>query len=339
MPFFGNRPRFQAEDFFSLPNEEKKLAFLVNFALLAPSSHNTQPWLFKVGDTTIEVWANAKRALAASDSNNRQLFISLGCAIENLLVAADYYGWKASVEYFPIPTEPYFAARVSFAGSPRSGYVDHLAGHLISAIFTRHNNREPYKNQQVPQSFLVRLTSLETHDLKISVVHEEVKKERVCEIVLNAIEAAFQMPAFRKELSHWIRPSLKKYRDGMPGYNIGVPWPMSFIKSFSIEEYYKIQKDSLSATPVFIIIATQTDDPVDWVRAGQTFERIALMATQAGLNVGVLAVPIQIDSFYQDLQDALTTVFRPQIFFRLGYTDKVPVPSPRLRLDEVLLKQ
>lgn len=337
MPFLGNRPHFQAEDFFSLPDEQSKLTFLLNFALLAPSSHNTQPWLFKISGSAIEVRANAKRMLAASDENNRQMFISLGCAIENLLVAADYYGWKTALEHFPLPSERYLAARISFVGSPRSGYVDHLAGHLISAIFTRHNNREPFKDQPVPENFLIHMGSLETHDLKISVVRENEKKDRIREIALNAIEAAFRMPAFRRELSRWIRPSLKKYRDGMPGYNIGVPWHLSFFTSRGIKKYYEIQKKSLNNVPVFLIISSQTDDQVDWVCAGQIFERIALMATQAGLKVGVLAAPIQIDNFYQDLQEVLTTVFRPQIFFRLGYTDKVPVPSPRLKLKEVLM--
>ena len=87
------------EDFFHLKSNLERLRFLLNFAVLAPSSHNSQPWKFRVSENEILVEPNRDRALPSSDTNNRQLFISLGCAVENILIAADYYGFETLVEY------------------------------------------------------------------------------------------------------------------------------------------------------------------------------------------------------------------------------------------------
>jgi len=35
------------------------------------------------------------------DPDNRELYTSLGCALENLLIAAKYAGYDPEVEYFP----------------------------------------------------------------------------------------------------------------------------------------------------------------------------------------------------------------------------------------------
>ena len=42
--------------------EQEQLLFLLNYAILAPSSHNTQPWLFRVADDGIEIYADRRRA-------------------------------------------------------------------------------------------------------------------------------------------------------------------------------------------------------------------------------------------------------------------------------------
>ena len=54
-----------------------KLTFLLKYAILAPSSHNTQPWLFKIVDNNvIEVYADRTRALPVVDPEDRALTLS-----------------------------------------------------------------------------------------------------------------------------------------------------------------------------------------------------------------------------------------------------------------------
>ena len=61
---------------------------LVRYATLAPNGHNTQPWKFVIKENAIEIHPDLTRYLPAVDPNERELWISLGCALENLIVSA-----------------------------------------------------------------------------------------------------------------------------------------------------------------------------------------------------------------------------------------------------------
>ncbi|MBD3386211.1 hypothetical protein GF407_14980 [candidate division KSB1 bacterium] len=59
---------------------------MIRFATMAPSGHNTQPWKFSLHENTITIFPDYKRRLAVVDPDDHALFISLGCALENLII-------------------------------------------------------------------------------------------------------------------------------------------------------------------------------------------------------------------------------------------------------------
>ena len=71
--------------------------YMMEQAVKAPSGHNTQPWLFRVQKDRIQILPDMSKSLPAVDPDNRELFISLGCATENLCIAAEAKG------YAPLP--------------------------------------------------------------------------------------------------------------------------------------------------------------------------------------------------------------------------------------------
>lgn len=79
--------------------------FLVECAIKAPSGHNTQPWKFENIDTGIIIHPDFKRALPVVDPENYELYISLGCALENLLLAAKQKSYTCQVKYPENATE------------------------------------------------------------------------------------------------------------------------------------------------------------------------------------------------------------------------------------------
>src|SRR4051812_32805817 len=92
-------------EFSSLTIEKDRLNFFIKFAVLAPSSHNTQPWKFIVKkDSTIEVYRDTSRRLPIADTSDRQLFLSIGCAIENLIISAKFFGYQSDIQYFDANT-------------------------------------------------------------------------------------------------------------------------------------------------------------------------------------------------------------------------------------------
>src|SRR5271169_4244928 len=74
---------------------------LVRAAILAASPHNTQPWLFKVSSSQIELYLDTKRNVGALDPYLREEHIGIGCALENLLLAAAANGYAAVATLLP----------------------------------------------------------------------------------------------------------------------------------------------------------------------------------------------------------------------------------------------
>src|SRR5437764_660407 len=93
---------------------EELLKELIKYGLLAPSSHNTQPWKFKIAKDSITIFADRSRALAYSDRSYRELYISLGAALGNILVAASHYQMSYTVSYLPEDELEDVAVRITF---------------------------------------------------------------------------------------------------------------------------------------------------------------------------------------------------------------------------------
>lgn len=339
------------DDFFSVAKDPTGAArFLVQCAGQAPSSHNTQPWIFKILSNSahpadsfiIEVYGDPHRMLLLSDPDAREFFISIGCAIENILVAADYYNLSVEVAYFPDAKQKLFVARIMVRGLLAANKKDG-GHHLVFEIEKRHANREPFaKDHAVPEAFVEKIMALAQPGYRLSVVVDKIQKAVLAKIAGDATFAAFKDKGFCRELSQWIKPSSPKYPDGMPGYNLGIPWPISFVVPLAIRygDVAKAQRKMVdamvSSTPLFLVISTDLNEPRDWVEAGRILEHIWLMATGEGIKMGLLGAPIEIGSFYTELQAVLHLSSRPQIFCRLGYAPKIPPKSPRLPVDAIM---
>jgi hypothetical protein len=76
-----------------------RVRFLLRYAILAPSSHNSQPWLFRVRNDGVDVHIDWERWLMVADADKREIHVSIGCALENLLIAAERFGYAHEVEH------------------------------------------------------------------------------------------------------------------------------------------------------------------------------------------------------------------------------------------------
>ena len=93
---------------------EEQLTFLLRYAILAPSGPNTQPWKFAISGNIISVFADLERSLIHVDPDNRTLFMSVGCAIANLVTAGKHFGFSTSLNYFPEGQGSDLVAEVKF---------------------------------------------------------------------------------------------------------------------------------------------------------------------------------------------------------------------------------
>ena len=77
------------------PGQPALMKELVRYASLAPSSHNTQCWKFRIGERTVSILPDFARRCPAVDPDDHHLFVSLGCAAENLNQAALAKGYRS----------------------------------------------------------------------------------------------------------------------------------------------------------------------------------------------------------------------------------------------------
>jgi hypothetical protein len=112
---------------------------LVGAAILAANPHNVQPWLFGVERNAIDVFGDATRQSAAMDPLGREFYIGLGCAVENLAVAARAAGLSGGVRLIANPGNELHAARIALVRAAAR------SSPLYAAIASRRVNRGPYR--------------------------------------------------------------------------------------------------------------------------------------------------------------------------------------------------
>ena len=331
-----NERKFLRQKDFNLLSEENKLKDLVRLASFAPSSHNTQPWIFRIKGKTIELLPNMKRTLPYSDSQNRELYLSLGAAYKNMTNAAEAYGLTFESEFPVINKEAVGIISFKDLQSKKEDMK------TLESLTQRHANRSNFEDKDIPDNFLDKISSFKKDGVTIHLTSDKETKSKISSVVKNATRDAFLDKGFTDELSVWIKPSLKKYRDGMPGYNIGIPLPLSFFMPFAIKYFnlskmqVKMAEPLLKSTPTFITLATKGDSITNWLKTGEIFEKIFLEAEKNGIKIGIFGAPIEIGDNYKELQKILNTSERPKMFFRLGYSKEVPTFSPRLDIEDII---
>src|ERR1700675_1706224 len=119
----GEGPAYEPwQDWRSNSNDGPLL--LVRAAILAASPHNTQPWLFKVTSSWIELYVDTARNVGALDPYLREEHIGIGCALENLMLSAAANGYSATLTLVPGKLAPIAAA----AGQKLVARVDLVPG-------------------------------------------------------------------------------------------------------------------------------------------------------------------------------------------------------------------
>jgi nitroreductase len=175
-------PWYISEDCYPTAGEpEEKLRFMLNYAVLAPSGHNTQPWLFSVHDDEVELHADRTHGLPVVDPEDRELIISFGSAPFCLRVAMRHFGCEGEVEDLPDSGDPDLLARVRL-GSDRSETEEERM--LFQAIPKRRSNRGPFEDRQMPERLLYALQAAAGEEAAwLHLVEEEETKHAIAELI------------------------------------------------------------------------------------------------------------------------------------------------------------
>lgn len=303
-------------------------------AIAAPSVHNTQPWLFRLAGSTIDVLADRTRRLDVLDPHGRELFISLGAAVFNLRAAILAHGRIPVLRLLPDPADPDLVARVGIGPATRPPAT---AVMLAAAIPRRHTNRQPFTDIPVPDDALADLASAADAERARLVITDPAARDAVLDIVRIAEQRRRHDPAYWRELSEWTRPRPER-RDGVPPEAFG-PWDALEtvpIRDFSVVRPARRRKPvPFERTPTIAVLHTRDDTPQSWLRGGQALERVLLTATVRGLASTIMTQAVEVPHLRALLEDA-SDGYAAQAVLRFGY-GPLSAASARRPLEEALI--
>lgn len=296
------------------------LAGFIRFATLAANAHNTQPWKFSVAGSSVSIRPDLERRTPIVDPDDHHLFVSLGCAAENLAIAAAARGRHASV---------HFVSDGDGAVSVDLGRGAARDGPLFEAIPKRQVTRSDYDGRKVSDEDLRLLeTAAREPGVETILITDEPRREEALEHVIEANSRQLRDPAFRNELRHWIRFSKVaaiRTGDGLYGPTLGSPaipqWLGRMILGLVLRpgkenDKYARQVRSSAGLAVFVADAA---DKAHWVSVGRSYQRFALQATALGIKHAFLNQPVEIPEVRSDFASWLGTGGRrPDLVVRFG---------------------
>ncbi len=316
----------------------ERLRFFLQWAVLAPSRHNTQPWLFEIDGGEVGVFADASRTLPVTDPDGRELLMACGAAVTNLTLAAAHFGFASSVEVVRGYRRDGLVARIGL--EERRASTPEIE-ELFQAIPRRRTNRLPLDGREPPEGLiaqLVREARLEGAGLRPV---EDHQRSLVAELVGEGDRVQWSNPRWRAELSAWTRLTSSGRRDGMPAAAHGLSDAAAFLRPVlqwvrdpSRAEAERDQRRART-TRALLVLSTPRDGKEEWIAAGEALQRILLRATAAGLTASYLNQAVEVPELRARLRDAVGEAGLPQVMIRLGYGLEVP-PVPRRRVEEVL---
>lgn len=306
---------------------------LLAAAVQAPSSHNTQPWLFQVEEGAIHLLADRTRALPVNDPEDRELTISCGCALLNLRVAAAAAGVRAACRLLPDDEAEDLLATVHLAaGADAAGDAA-----LADGIGRRRTLRKRFDDRAVPAAVLRDLSrAVEEEGAWAVVVDNESQRQAVASLVSEGDAMQWSSPHWRRELAQWMHP--RRRGDGLALAGIAAPLAQVVVRTVDMGTGVGAKDHALAEnSPLLLAIGTAGDSTVDWLRAGQALERLLLVACGHGLQAGYLNQPLQLPALRHRLQHLLGHDGFPQLLLRLGYCDEPGEAAPRRPLEAVLV--
>jgi hypothetical protein len=321
-------------DFPAANSLKDKLKFLLRYAILAPSGPNSQPWRFAIDGSTVFVYADLGRSLPFVDPINRTLYMSVGCALANLLLAGRHFGFSYALDYFPEGKDSPLVARVDFKkGKPEKDG-------LFDQITRRHTIKDRYVEGEIGWDILNDLkTCIDEGRIHLYYLTGKAMKSQVAEMVAQAHRIQLSRRDFRSNLGDWLRINWTAEPDGMPLYTFGVPdavslgFPAAF-KEFDLSGAV-IYRDTglINGCSALCVLSSDDEDPPAWSRCGVLLERYVLKATKYDIYASFFSQPIAVPNLREELS-SMTGPGNAQILFSLGYARPVK-HTPRRDLEDV----
>jgi hypothetical protein len=321
------------------PSEElAQLNEIVRCATLAPSGHNTQPWRFRIDGRAIAILPDLSRRTPVVDPDDHHLYVSLGCAAENLLLAARAFGFLGTMEFRP-DADGAVTVAMERAKPEESA--------LFRAIPDRQCTRADYDGTPLHPDELRLLEAAGRGDgVSVVLLTERAAIERVLDHVVQGNTMQVRDPDFVDELERWIRfgdGEAVRTGDGLTARSTGNPPAPRWLGRLMFRALFRAKSENdkcarqIRSSAGIAVFVSDADDRAHWVEAGRCYQRFALQATALGIRNAFVNQPVEVADLRPGFASALGLGGRrPDLVVRFGRGPSMP-RSLRRPLDAVLV--
>jgi len=321
------------------PGSEIEVArALIGAAVLAPSYWNAQPWRFEVDGPSIRLLADPLRALPVTDPEGRAMRLSLGAALENLLVAARAWGLRPTVTYRGPGDANGVAAEVSW--NTGEGARDRA---LFHAIVERRTNREEYDGRGLFGENRAALSVQAMEPFRLHWIDERDRIQGFGQLAYDAVHDRVMDHACQAECFAWTRfgDDARRRGDGVSvdALALGAPakWlashylnPDSWFLGQGAGSLAKQARKNVRSAGALVLLTTPRRREESWLEAGQVYERLALKATQLGIAHQPMNQLIEPGRTRSEVLARFGAAGEdPLMFVRLGHADRPPASLRR----------
>lgn len=306
--------------------QSAQLKELVRYGTLAPSSHNTQCWRFHLEHQAIAILPDLSRRCPVVDPDDHHLYVSLGCAAENILQSAKAQGLSGQAIFDATGDG---LIRISFTP------CEVEATPLFEVIAQRQCSRTEYDGQPLNSEELALLTAAGTGaGVRVVMLTQPEQMETVLDYVVQGNTAQINNPAFVKELKSWIcfnDEEAARRGDGLSSRASGNPSLPRWLGNLIFPLIFKAQPENekcarqiRSSAGIAVFISDQ-NDKAHWVEVGRCYERFALQATAMGIRNALLNQPVEEAGLRPNFAKAVGLgAGRPDLVVRFGRGTEMP---------------
>lgn len=314
----------------SLDNISRSILY---YAGLAPSGHNSQPWLVRIESP--RVWiieADHDRRLPAVDPESRELMLSLGAFVENLVLAAEAMGLSADIQIMARDRHARDVVRVTLRKDKPTGYP-------LQRICQRRTVKHGHLARELSDADVKALS----HHMKGGLFYFPRGSEHA-NCIRDAAVENFRIQTARddaqKELVQWLRLSnrdARKYRDGLStegmeiqGFNGWVVRhflkPEDFLKAKNRRQGVELTTELAQQGAGWLVITSPGETVADLIETGRRFERMALLAREHGIGIHPMTQTLEEKKGLSQILSHHGSDFFPQFILRVGYLERYPEP-------------
>lgn len=313
---------------------------MIESAIKAPSGHNTQPWLFKINEKSISIYPNWQEVLPIVDPNNRELFISIGAALENLVIKANAMGYEMISSFDSI-------TKVITVNLNKGD--NRIDTPLLDAIDIRQTNRKKYTGRTIDKESLQKLqnVNLENGISTFFISKNNPDFEILTTYIKEGNNVQMSDKLFKKELIKYIKFNnidIKNNPVGLTYKIVEAPALPRFMGKAIIKSFLTPQKqnkgdlEKIASSSHLVLFTTKNDSENEWINLGRTLQRFILTATDLKIAHAYMNQPCEVHSIATEVQKSLPIIrdTYPTLLLRLGYAPLANY-SPRKKLEDVLI--